>query len=711
MDPTTQRRRSRHRVVAFFTLVVILLAGPASVAVADSQSEETTFSGTVTGADGLPIVGARIELQRPGVDASVGATPTSDEAGRFSWTSKWDGVFTLKFSCPQGCLGSHQTMWLGDRPTLDDAATFELNPGAPVMGLDARLPTGASISGVVTTTDGQPLPSVEVAAYRPDEVDSWYPAAIATTNSLGEYTLKSLSSGPFIVRFLRSVPDRVYLTEYWPNAASAATAETIDLDEAEMLTGIDTTIIKTSRIDGNLFDEEGSPLEPSWVSVTLFRLESGTFIAEDLKLNEHSGFFWFRGLTSGTYRLCFDPYWTAGRECASESPPMTPPIELLPEAAVALSDVVAGSPVQLTRPQFASDPVVGSSLNASCSTTTTGAVLSYTWFADEVVIEGATDETLEIGPELLGSRITARIRATAPNRHTRVIDSATTYPVGEGTLTASPPVVSGEPIIGSTLSVDPGEWPQGADLSIRWASHPGGRALGSEASVTLAEEDLGKTVSVTVTGSLAGYKTNTVSAGVADPVARGRASVTTPTITGQPEQGSMLTALASSPTPGAELGYVWFIDDDRVPDHSSSTLELDARHVGSRISVLAVAHAAEYLDGTSGRSSQTQPVSASTAVTRLAGADRYATSAAISASEFDPGVPVAYLASGTNFPDALSGAPLAGLTGGPVLLTAPDTLPEVIADELKRLQPDRIVILGGTSVINPVVDAQLRTAQ
>jgi len=93
--------------------------------------------------------------------------------------------------------------------------------------------------------------------------------------------------------------------------------------------------------------------------------------------------------------------------------------------------------------------------------------------------------------------------------------------------------------------------------------------------------------------------------------------------------------------------------------------------------------------------------------TRLAGDDRYATSAAISASHFQPGVPVAYVASGLNFPDALSGAPLAGLTDGPVLLTAPDGVPDVVADELRRLAPSRIVILGGTSVIGDSVEARL----
>ncbi|GAA1920990.1 hypothetical protein GCM10009775_11850 [Microbacterium aoyamense] len=93
-------------------------------------------------------------------------------------------------------------------------------------------------------------------------------------------------------------------------------------------------------------------------------------------------------------------------------------------------------------------------------------------------------------------------------------------------------------------------------------------------------------------------------------------------------------------------------------------------------------------------------------VTRAAGTDRYATSAAISAGAFDPGVPVAYLANGTTFPDALAGAAAAGSLGGPVLLTPAGGIPPVVANELDRLNPQRIVLLGGASVVSEAVERQ-----
>ncbi len=96
-------------------------------------------------------------------------------------------------------------------------------------------------------------------------------------------------------------------------------------------------------------------------------------------------------------------------------------------------------------------------------------------------------------------------------------------------------------------------------------------------------------------------------------------------------------------------------------------------------------------------------------VTRLAGTDRYATAAAISRATYAAGVPVVYIATGAGFADALAGAPAAGMQKGPLLLVAPTSIPPVVATELTRLKPARIVVLGGTGVISDKVKAALDT--
>jgi putative cell wall-binding protein len=96
--------------------------------------------------------------------------------------------------------------------------------------------------------------------------------------------------------------------------------------------------------------------------------------------------------------------------------------------------------------------------------------------------------------------------------------------------------------------------------------------------------------------------------------------------------------------------------------------------------------------------------------TRLSGPDRYDTAAAISAASFKTGVPVAYVANGLSFPDALAGAAAAGAQGAPVLIVQLDGIPTPIAAELKRLKPVRIVVLGGTAVVSDAVMVAARVA-
>jgi putative cell wall-binding protein len=87
-------------------------------------------------------------------------------------------------------------------------------------------------------------------------------------------------------------------------------------------------------------------------------------------------------------------------------------------------------------------------------------------------------------------------------------------------------------------------------------------------------------------------------------------------------------------------------------------------------------------------------------VERLAGENRYETAAAISAATYAPGVPVAYLATGQDFPDALAGAAAAGAEGAPMLLVTRSGLPAATAAELIRLQPARIVVFGSDAMVS-----------
>jgi putative cell wall-binding protein len=66
-----------------------------------------------------------------------------------------------------------------------------------------------------------------------------------------------------------------------------------------------------------------------------------------------------------------------------------------------------------------------------------------------------------------------------------------------------------------------------------------------------------------------------------------------------------------------------------------------------------------------------------------------------------------YIATGKDFPDALGAGPAAAKDGGPLLLTDTNTLPTVVRDELTRLRPGRIVVVGSPSVVSYSVATSL----
>ncbi|MGV8980870.1 DUF5050 domain-containing protein [Clostridium sp.] len=97
-------------------------------------------------------------------------------------------------------------------------------------------------------------------------------------------------------------------------------------------------------------------------------------------------------------------------------------------------------------------------------------------------------------------------------------------------------------------------------------------------------------------------------------------------------------------------------------------------------------------------------VSAAT-IQRLQGVDRYATSISISKSGWTTSDNVV-LASGSDFPDALSAASLAKQLNAPILLIG-TTLDTAINNELTRLQVKNIFIVGGEGAVSKSIKEQL----
>ncbi len=107
--------------------------------------------------------------------------------------------------------------------------------------------------------------------------------------------------------------------------------------------------------------------------------------------------------------------------------------------------------------------------------------------------------------------------------------------------------------------------------------------------------------------------------------------------------------------------------------------------------------------------SPTGQMPASVTASRVSGDNRFSTSVAISSTAYSgaPGGGTVFIATGAGFADGLAAAPAAAQVDAPLLLTAPDSLPDSVRAEIVRLQPALIVIMGGTSAVSSRVATQL----
>lgn len=93
---------------------------------------------------------------------------------------------------------------------------------------------------------------------------------------------------------------------------------------------------------------------------------------------------------------------------------------------------------------------------------------------------------------------------------------------------------------------------------------------------------------------------------------------------------------------------------------------------------------------------------------RIYGQSRYDTAVEIAKAYFANGADTVILTRGDISADALPAAPLAALYKALLLLTLPDSLPDVVFNEIKTLGTKKVIIIGGPGAIKTAVEERLK---
>lgn len=294
-------------------------------------------------------------------------------------------------------------------------------------------------------------------------------------------------------------------------------------------------------------------------------------------------------------------------------------------------------------------------------------------------------------------------------------------------ITAGTPTISGTAKVGEALTADAEEatWTpaSGLDFAYQWQANGAPIDGATSSTYVLTANELGATITVAVTGSKAGYASALgTSLGTApvlnDHIVVDRISgldrYATAVEVSKKWESASIVYLATG------TGYADALSAGPAAAHNDAPLLLTTPK-SLPTGVLAELNRLQpseivIVGGTGAVSGAVEAalenLSFNPDVRRVSGLDRYATSRALATDTWGgSSVETAYLATGVNFPDALSASPAAAHFDGPVVLV-PGTSSSVGAATLtllNALDVDKIKIAGGTGVISAAIEAQMKT--
>lgn len=241
------------------------------------------------------------------------------------------------------------------------------------------------------------------------------------------------------------------------------------------------------------------------------------------------------------------------------------------------------------------------------------------------------------------------------------------------------PSVEGDPVVGSTVTADPGEWAQaGATFAIQWLAGgtpiPG--ATGSTLEITPDLVD--RPLRIKVTATRKGYEPGTATSQRSAAVRPGTLAVQSqPVVSGTARVGETLTLQDASwsPTP-SQVQVQWLADGAPIDGATGPTLALTPDLLDARITVSQTATAAGYAD-----SVLTTPTTAKVKPGRIVVAAPFALRGAIRVGRtltVDPGA-VTPSDADVAYTWTRDGQPIDGATASSYTLTSDDVGHQVAA--------------------------------
>nr|WP_259392904.1 carboxypeptidase regulatory-like domain-containing protein [Microbacterium halimionae] len=523
---------------------------------------KAAISGTVTDADGN-LLSADVSLYsvKDGQLTPV-IHPVRRIDGQYRINGLSAGTYTLKFAA-----ANYLAQWWGNAREKSHAQTFEVGAGQILTGADAVLELGGSITGTVTQKDGTPVRSGFISVYKVGD-DGPELFTNQLTDMDGRYLIGGLADGDYTIRFSSPFSGATFVKEWWKDSQDAEHSSIIRVVEGEASVGIDASLALDSvRVSVPVVS--GTAAMGAKLTASVSRTPTSAALAYEWRADGVV----IEGATDKFLTLQAEE---VGKKITVRVTGSDP--RYLTGAAVSeATPVVAAAKLRAETPWMSGSPTTGGTLTAHADYWTSGTTFTYEWFANGVVIAGATSASMVVKSTHAGKMISVRVTGSKPGYSSVRLAS----PLSSAVYLARTPTVTGTPILGSTLTANSGTWTAGSALKYQWYAAGSAIKGATSSKLKLTSAHAGKEITVRVTGSLTGYLTT---ARTSAPTAK-TATVATPTISGAAATGVPLTAKPGKWTTHTSFTYRWYANGEAIAGATASTFTPTSAQAGKSIKV------------------------------------------------------------------------------------------------------------------------------
>nr|WP_246414663.1 carboxypeptidase regulatory-like domain-containing protein [Microbacterium thalassium] len=437
------------------------------------------------------------------------ATVRTDSSGAYGFGEPPSGAYDLFFhpiDAPDLAWG-----WLGGgiEPSVD--APVQVAVGPVELGVHALTPA-AQIQGTVTNEySGGPLSGIEVTVWGGDGVDpgtgvETFSRVGRQTTDAGAYAFAQLPPGSYILEYTSPSPS--FVGEWWNHTQSFEAASALRLAAGDIVAA-DAEL--RPRVDLGTVSISGTPT----VGITL-KATHKTASTSSYAYQWYADDAAIAGAKSATLKLT----------SAHEHKRITVRVTGTNPHALSSSAISASTPkvmltttIKITGKRAIAQDVYSEytryTLSVARGTWTSGATVTYQWYADGAAISGANGTSYTLRVDDVGKRITVKVTAKKDGYATVTRTAPTTTRIAQiGTPTFMGPVYAGSPL----SNYGWGDWTSGAKKTFR--VYVDGTLVDSATTTgsfpklyaDIPDWAVGKPVTLTITGSLSGYTTYTASA-------------------------------------------------------------------------------------------------------------------------------------------------------------------------------------------------------